>query len=72
AKDAFVLWVSCYQPTVYTSMETNNYVESWHNQLKTTCLKRKPNRRVDGLIYVLVNDVGEVCQQNVKRLMLNV
>ncbi|KAI8979894.1 hypothetical protein BDB01DRAFT_725434, partial [Pilobolus umbonatus] len=70
--DSFMRWVCCYQPDVYTNMETNNYVESWHNQLKTTYLKRRPNRRVDRLIYVLVKDVEEDYQQNVCRLMLNV
>ncbi|KAG2237682.1 hypothetical protein INT48_009620, partial [Thamnidium elegans] len=44
--DSFMRWASCYQPDIYTNMETNNYVESWHNQLKTTYLKRRPNRRV--------------------------
>ncbi|KAI8091661.1 hypothetical protein BDF21DRAFT_409898 [Thamnidium elegans] len=63
-------WASCYQPDIYTNMETNNYVLSWHNQLKMTYLKRKPNKRVDRLIYVLVHDVGEDYELNVKRLLL--
>lgn len=65
-------WACCYQTAVYTNMETNNYVESWHNRLKTTYLKRKPNRRVDRLIYVLVKDIKEDFRQNVHRLILNV
>ncbi|KAI7902884.1 uncharacterized protein BX663DRAFT_542923 [Cokeromyces recurvatus] len=49
-------------------METNNYVESWHNQLKATYLRRKQNR----LIFILVKDIEYDYQNNVKRLMLNV
>ncbi|CAO3669135.1 unnamed protein product [Rhizopus stolonifer] len=70
--DAFMRWTACYQIEVYTNMETNNYVESWHNQLKTTYLRRKQNRRVDGLIFILVKDIEYDYQNNVKRLMLNV
>jgi hypothetical protein len=71
-KDSFMRWGCCYQPAAYTILETDNYVESWHNQLKTTHLKRKPNRRVDRLTYILVKDVEEDYQKNVYRLMLNV
>lgn len=70
--NAFMRWTACYQPDVYTNMETNNYVESWHNQLKTTYLRRKQNKRVDRLIFILVKDVEYDYQNNVRRLMLNV
>jgi hypothetical protein len=53
-------------------METNNCIESWHNQLKTTHLRRKQNRRIDKLIFILVNDVEDYYLQNTQRLMLNV
>lgn len=70
--DRFKHWTASYQPAIFTNMETNNYVESWHNQLKTTYLGRKPNRRVDRLIWILVNDVEEDYQQNISRMLLNV
>jgi hypothetical protein len=38
-------------------MSTNNYIESWHNQLKSVYLKRIKNKRLDCLVYILVNDV---------------
>ncbi|KAI8085352.1 hypothetical protein BDF21DRAFT_336561, partial [Thamnidium elegans] len=57
--DAFVRWSAAFQPQAFTNMETNNYVEIWRNQLKATYLKRRPDKRVDRLIYVLVHDVGE-------------
>lgn len=53
--EKYLRWAKCYQPAIYTNMETNNYVESWHNQLKTTYLHRRRNHRLDFLIYILVN-----------------
>lgn len=55
--DAYERWVSCFQPNAHTKMETNNYVESWHNQLKTVYLRRQRPRRLDTVIYLLVNEV---------------
>ncbi|KAI9272145.1 hypothetical protein EDC94DRAFT_655555 [Helicostylum pulchrum] len=40
-------------------MESNNFVESWYNQLKTTYLERKRNRRADHLAFILVNDIED-------------
>ncbi|ORE08728.1 hypothetical protein BCV72DRAFT_82624 [Rhizopus microsporus var. microsporus] len=70
--DDFKRWARAYQPAIYTNVEISNYIESWHNQLKATYLKRKQNRRVDRLIFVLVNDVEEDYLQNIQRLMLNI
>ncbi|ORE01406.1 hypothetical protein BCV72DRAFT_321518, partial [Rhizopus microsporus var. microsporus] len=70
--DNFKRWARAYQLAIYTNMETNNYIESWHSQLKMTYLKRKQNRRVGRLIFILVNDVEEDYLQNIQRLMLNV
>lgn len=57
AQDKYPRWARCFHPAVYTNMLTNNYVESWHNQLKTVYLHRKYPRRLDFLIYTLVEDV---------------
>lgn len=70
--DAFMHWSAAFQPQSFTNMETNNYVESWHNQLKTTYLQRKKNRRVDRLVYILVNDVLPDYVQNINRMYLNI
>ncbi|PHZ15776.1 uncharacterized protein RHIMIDRAFT_93001 [Rhizopus microsporus ATCC 52813] len=70
--DNFKRWARAYQPAIYTNMEISNYIESWHNQLKATYLKRKQNRRVGRLIFILVNDVEEDYLQNIQRLMLKV
>ena len=45
-------WAYCYR--VGTQANTNMYVESFHNVLKTCYLERKVNRRVDNLISVLM------------------
>ncbi|CAO3644781.1 unnamed protein product [Mucor hiemalis] len=68
----FVHWSAAFQPQVFSNMETNNYIESWHNQLKTTYLGRKRNRRVDRLIYILVNDIEPDYINNVCRISANV
>ncbi|KAI8322481.1 hypothetical protein EDC96DRAFT_596411 [Choanephora cucurbitarum] len=65
-----VHWSAAFQP--FTNMETNNYIESWHNQLNTTYLGRKKNRRVDRLIYILVNDVEPDYISNVGRISLKI
>ncbi|KAF7723032.1 hypothetical protein EC973_002408 [Apophysomyces ossiformis] len=65
-------WFAVFQPQVFTNMETNNYVESWHNQLKTTYLKRKHNRRVDRLLYILVHDVEFDYKINTARVTPNI
>ena len=57
AKRKYKRWAKCYQPAIYTNMETNNYVESWHKQLKYTYLRGKRNQRYDELIYILVEVV---------------
>ncbi|KAI9474833.1 hypothetical protein BDB00DRAFT_793435 [Zychaea mexicana] len=53
-------------------MQTNNYVESWHNQLKTYYLKRKRMHRLDLLVHILVKDVSFDVTEEIKRLVANV
>lgn len=36
-------WAKSYHPREFDSMDTNNYVESWHNQLKSVYLNRHPS-----------------------------
>lgn len=56
-EDQYPRWARCYHPEVYTNMLMNNYVESWHSQLKTVYLQRKYPRHIDFLIYILVEEV---------------
>ncbi|OAD80270.1 hypothetical protein PHYBLDRAFT_160921 [Phycomyces blakesleeanus NRRL 1555(-)] len=50
---------------------TNNYVESWHNQLKTIYFGRTRIRRLDRLIFILTNDVEFYFEQEVERIHFN-
>ncbi|CEI92054.1 hypothetical protein RMCBS344292_06328 [Rhizopus microsporus] len=67
----FIKWTRVYQPDKYTNKEINNYVESWHNQVKTSYLQRR-NRRVDRLVCILINDVEEDFISNINRIRMNV
>ncbi|OAQ23514.1 hypothetical protein K457DRAFT_83390, partial [Linnemannia elongata AG-77] len=44
----------CYHQHIsYASIDTNNYIESWHNTLKRHFLRDKQHRRMDAVIYAL-------------------
>ncbi|SAL96839.1 hypothetical protein, partial, partial [Absidia glauca] len=59
APEKVVMWSDAYRTSVeHDYMRTNNFVESWHNQLKSFFLDRRPNKRLDNLVYVLVRDVA--------------
>ncbi|ORE14828.1 hypothetical protein BCV71DRAFT_274923 [Rhizopus microsporus] len=70
--DKFMHWSAAYQLQMFINMETNNYIESWHNQLKTNYLQRKRNRRLDHLIFVLVKDVYIDFMHNTARMTANI
>jgi hypothetical protein len=57
ALDGYKKWSAAYVIEEHKQMRTNNYIESWHNQLKSVYLKRIKNRRLDRLVYILTNDV---------------
>ncbi|KAJ8657637.1 hypothetical protein O0I10_006703 [Lichtheimia ornata] len=50
------------------TMDTNNYVETWHNQLKSVYLNRYPTRRLDTLIHKLVEEINVDLQYELNRL----
>lgn len=49
---------------------TNNYIESWHNQLKTVYFGRARNRRLDRLVFILTGDVEFYFEEEVERIAL--
>ena len=55
-KDCAKQWAVCYRNFEDANTDTNMYVESFHNDLKTYHKERKPNKRVDDLINVLLTD----------------
>jgi hypothetical protein len=52
-------WASCYRNFYHGHVNTTGHVESFHNRLKTVYLKRKPNKRIDDLIQILLGIENE-------------
>ena len=48
-------WAMCYRNFPHAGTDTNMFVESYHNRLKTFYLNRKRNKRVDDLFNLLLN-----------------
>ncbi|KAF9176591.1 hypothetical protein BGZ50_000271 [Haplosporangium sp. Z 11] len=54
------LWMKAYRAdTYYASMDTNNFVESWHNHFKHGFLRRHHKVRADRVVYLLSHTVVE-------------
>lgn len=47
-------WAMCYRNFEHANTDTNMYVESFHNRLKTFFMNRKINKRVDDLVLKLL------------------
>ncbi|KAG1499402.1 hypothetical protein G6F45_012748 [Rhizopus arrhizus] len=69
AEDKMKVWSRSFKDRQYSHMLTNNYIESWHNQLKTVFLGRVRNKRLDKLVSVLVNDVEYYLNQEFERVV---
>ncbi|KAG0063158.1 hypothetical protein BGZ93_003679, partial [Podila epicladia] len=66
-------WMLCYRQDIsYASIDTNNYIESWHNTLKRHFFKDKQQRRPDTVIYVLAVLAVPHFQQKCIRSIVNV
>ncbi|KAI7820579.1 hypothetical protein BC939DRAFT_387494, partial [Gamsiella multidivaricata] len=73
AEDKQKHWMICYRQDVsYSSIDTNNYIESWHNTLKRHFFRDKQQRRVDTVIYVLAVMAVPHFQQKCMRSAVNV
>lgn len=47
-------WAMCYRKGEYSNVNTNMFLESFHNQLKTIYFEGKRNRRIDILLETLL------------------
>ncbi|KAK3928240.1 Zinc finger protein 511 [Frankliniella fusca] len=47
-------WAKCFRQNYHGNVDTTMHVESFHNILKTVYLNRKPNKRVDDLLDILL------------------
>lgn len=52
-------------------MLTNNFIESWHNQLKALYLKHIRNKRLDRLIFILTHEVESYFDRERERILSN-
>jgi hypothetical protein len=52
------MWSDAHRNVDNANMRTNNFIESWHNQLKTFFLGHRLNRRLDRLLHILITDVA--------------
>jgi hypothetical protein len=59
----FNIWSRAYHPLEFSHMLTNNYIESWYNQSKSTYLLRARNKRIDRLLYILVVEIEQDLKQ---------
>jgi len=72
-KDIQKSWMLCYRQDIsYASIDTNNYIESWHNTLKRHFFQDKHQRRPDTVIYVLAVLAVPHFQQKCIRSIVNV
>ncbi|OAD81554.1 hypothetical protein PHYBLDRAFT_184638 [Phycomyces blakesleeanus NRRL 1555(-)] len=67
----FKIWSRAYHKRQFSYMLTNNYIESWHNQLKTVFMKKSRNKRLDKLVFVLVLNIEYYLTQKYKHVMAN-
>ena len=47
-------WAMCYRNFPHANIDTNIYIESFHNKLKTYYMEKKPSKRIDDLMDLLL------------------
>ena len=52
-------WAMCFRQFDHFHADTNMFVESFHNKLKTFFMEQRPNKRVDDLINLLLTKEEE-------------
>ena len=62
-------WALCYRNFLHANTDTNMYVESFHNRLKTYFMERKPNKRIDDLLDLLLK-IEEDAYMRRQRMLL--
>ena len=60
-------WALCYRNFPHANTDTNMFVESFHNKLKTFYVDHRPNKRVDDLLnLVLVTEEDDYSRETQK------
>lgn len=62
-------WANCHRNFHHLMVNTTGHVESFHKRLKSDYMKRKPNKRIDALIQLLLV-IAEDDETSRKRLTL--
>ncbi|KAG0306539.1 hypothetical protein BGZ99_001751, partial [Dissophora globulifera] len=66
-------WMFCHRNDIsYAWINTNNYIESWHNTLKKHFFRNKQQRRIDSVLYILAHKAIPHYQQRCVRHMAEV
>ncbi|KAG2196263.1 hypothetical protein INT46_007347 [Mucor plumbeus] len=65
-------WGAPFVKEIHKSFVTNNYIESWHNQLKVVYFERLRINRLDRLVFVLTNDVEYYFAEEYNRIIANI
>ena len=65
------VWSRAYHPLEFSHLLTNNYIGSWHNQLKSVFLRRVRNKRLDRLIFILTDEVEYYYREEYDRVEVN-
>ena len=71
SEEKFKIWSRVYHPLEFSHMLPNNYIESWHNQLKSVYMMRSRNRRLDRLVYILTEEVEYDLEKEKIRILEN-
>ena len=64
-------WAKCFRTGEFGNVNTNMFVESFHNQLKTIYFEGKRNRRVDVLVETLLRIDKNLFMNRLRRLHFN-
>lgn len=64
-------WAKCFRKGDYCKVDTNMFVESFHNQLKTIYFEGKRNRRIDVLLETLLKLENNLFINHFKRVAYN-
>ncbi|KAH8920028.1 hypothetical protein BT69DRAFT_1195799, partial [Atractiella rhizophila] len=63
-------WGQAWRKECTLNIDTNNYIESWHRDLKVNYIKRKRRQRVDYLVFLLTRQVLPDYRRKVLRILL--
>ncbi|KAK3920487.1 Zinc finger and BTB domain-containing protein 11 [Frankliniella fusca] len=64
-------WAKCYRLDHHGETETTMLVESFHNILKTVYMKRRPNKRLDDLVDLLLTIEEDYYTRYTNAILLN-